>query len=361
MHEAYQIALAFVGIVGLLVFIHELGHYWAARKLGIHVERFSVGFGNPIWERTDAKGTVWSVGWIPLGGYVVLHGHVPPSTPERAAKMREGQTFHDRPVSHRAAVVAGGPIANFLLAALLFAGLFVTNGKPRVEPIITQVIESGPAYRAGVQTGERITSVNGTTVLTLTDFRREMLNSGGQNVMLGLKNEEGESRNLSVQVDERNGSGYIGVRIGRMGYEPINAYFATLSGIWYTVESSGLILLGLWEMATAQRGVEEIGGPLRIATMSGEVSRQGLSELITLAAFLSINLGLLNLLPIPALDGGHLVFYAIEALRRKALSQRAMDVCTQSGIGVLICLMVFATWNDISSLLMGHSLTGGRP
>jgi regulator of sigma E protease len=179
--------------------------------------------------------------------------------------------------------------------------------------------------------------------------------------MLGLKNEEGELRNLSVQVDERNGSGYIGVRIGRMGYEPINAYFATLSGIWYTVESSGLILLGLWEMATAQRGVEEIGGPLRIATMSGEVSRQGLSELITLAAFLSINLGLLNLLPIPALDGGHLVFYAIEALRRKALSQRAMDVCTQSGIGVLICLMVFATWNDISSLLMGHSLTGGRP
>lgn len=353
--EPLRSILAFIVVLGVLVFIHELGHYLAARWRGVHVEIFSIGFGKRIHSWVDRQGTEWRLSWLPLGGFVKLHGQEGPddASPETRAAWRPGRTFHDKPVRDRAIIVAAGPIANFLLAAVLFAGLYMTMGQPQPSATIGTVVAGSAAERAGLLPGDRILSLDGTPVSRFEEVQRHIQPRAGQPVALSIAR-EGEERSLSVTPDSReaNGAvtGVLGISGGAPEFRRLNPLSALAAGVSQTADVTVQTLAGLWQMIAGQRGTEELGGPLRIAQLSGQVAQLGIASLVSFMAILSVNLALINLFPIPVLDGGHLLFYAAEAIRGRPLPPRAIEYGFRAGFALLIALFVFATWNDLSSL-----------
>lgn len=353
--EPLRSIAAFIVVLGVLVFIHELGHYLAARWRGVHVEVFSIGFGKRIHAWTDRRGTEWRLSWLPLGGFVKLHGQEGPddATPEMRARWRPGQTFHDKPVRDRAIVVAAGPIANFLLAAVLFSGLYMTVGQPQPSASIGTVVTGSAAERAGLQPGDRILSLDGEAVTRFEQVQRHIQPRAGQPVQIRILR-EGQEQALQATPDAResNGAtvGVLGVAGGAVEFERLNPVSALAAGVTQTADVTVQTLAGLWQMIAGQRGTEELGGPLRIAQLSGQVAELGLASLVSFMAILSVNLALINLFPIPMLDGGHLLFYAAEAIRGRPLPPRAIEYGFRAGFALLIALFVFATWNDLSSL-----------
>ncbi|MFC0408189.1 RIP metalloprotease RseP [Roseomonas elaeocarpi] len=349
--------IAFVVVLGVLVFIHEAGHYWAARWRGVHVERFAIGFGRALARWTDRRGTEWQIGWLPLGGYVKLHGHEQPAdvSPEDRARWQAGRTFHDKPVGDRAIVVAAGPIANFVLAAVLFALLFATVGQPVMTATVGQVVAGSAAEQAGLQQGDTILSVDGTPITRFTELQDRVGPSAGKPLALHVQRGL-QLLDLTATPSARPGSegqqptGVLGIAAGAPTFEQVGPLRAVWMGVTRTVEVSRETLVGVWQMITRQRGTDELGGPLRIMQISGQAAALGLPSLITFIAVLSVNLGLINLFPIPVLDGGHLVFYAVEALRGRPLSARAMEYGLRAGLAVLATLFIFSTWNDLSHL-----------
>jgi regulator of sigma E protease len=356
--------LAFVVVLGLLVFFHELGHYLAARWRGVHVDAFSIGFGRALAKWTDRGGTEWRLGWIPLGGYVKLHGHMPlDELPEEArTPERPGQTFHDKPVRDRAIIVAAGPIANFLLAILLFAALFATHGVPRGMTTVSAISAGSPAERAGMLAGDEILSLDGQRVTRFDQVQRHVQARAGQPIQLVVRR-DGREVELSATPGVRPGSesapvGILGVQGGQGRFERLDPLSALGAGAVQTWDMSAATLAGLWEMITGQRSARDLGGPIRIAEVSGEAATLGIVPLINLMALLSISLALLNLFPIPLLDGGHLMFYAAEAIRGRPLPPRAMEYGFRAGFALLIGLFVFATWNDIAHGGIGRWVSG---
>lgn len=353
--ELLRTGLAFVVVLGVLVFIHELGHYLAARWRGVHVEVFSVGFGRALTGWTDRAGTQWKVAWLPLGGYVKLHGQerAEDVTPEVRACWIPGKTFHEKSVGSRAIIVAAGPIANFLLAMVLFAALFATAGRPVTTPVVGEVLPDSAAARGGMMVDDRITSIAGNPVKTFEDIQRLITVRPGEKLSLTVERDSG-SRDLTVTTDSRESHGQrigmLGIRGGRVEYQPLNPIEAIVAGVAQTWTVASDTLSGVGQMLTGQRGTEELGGPLRIAQLSGQVAGIGIVSLISFIAVLSVNLGLINLFPIPVLDGGHLVFYAFEALFGRPLSQRAQEYGLRAGIAVLAGLFIFATWNDLAHI-----------
>jgi regulator of sigma E protease len=345
----------FVIVLGVLVFVHELGHYLAARWRGVHVETFSIGFGNAIATWRDRHGTVWKLGWIPLGGYVKMHGQERPedAPPEVRARWQPGRTFHEKSVGSRAIVVAAGPIANFLLAAVLFAGLFATAGQPLILPEVGNVLPASAAARAGLATGDRILAIDGQSVARFEDIQRIV--SAHPNAPLALKiRRDGQELSINLTTDSREVGGR---RIGSLGvtahateFRRLAPWRAVVEGVTHTYDVAAQTLVGVWGMITAGRGTDELGGPLRIAQLSGEVAQLGVASLIDFIAVLSVNLGLINLFPIPILDGGHLLFFAAEAVRGRPLPPRAVEYGFRAGFALLVGLFVFATWNDLSHL-----------
>ncbi|WP_245903515.1 RIP metalloprotease RseP [Humitalea rosea] len=352
--EPFRTVLSFVVVLGVLVFIHELGHYLAARWRGVYVERFSVGFGRALARWTDSRGTEWQIGWLPLGGYVKLHGQEGPddATPEQRAAWRPGETFHEKPVIDRAIVVAAGPIANFALAAVLFAGLFVSVGQPIGSTTIASVAEGSAAARAGLQPGDRILAMDGTPVTRFEEVQTHVLPRAGVPIELRIARASGEEAVLSATPEARPDSteGRLGVGGGVPTFVRLDPLSAAWAGVAHTGTVTGQTLHGLWQMVSGQRSADELGGPLRIAQLSGQVATMGAASLITFIAVLSVNLALINLFPIPVLDGGHLVFYAAEAIRGRPLPARAVEYGFQAGFALLMALFVFATWNDLTSL-----------
>ena len=353
--EFLRTPAAFVVVLGVLVFIHELGHYLAARWCGVHVETFSIGFGRPLVSWTDRRQTLWKIGWIPLGGYVKLHGQerpgdVPSDVP---AIWLPGRTFHDKQVGARAVVVAAGPIANFVLAAVLFAGLFAVVGRPIAIPVVGEVVPSSAAARAGLQVGDRILSIDGASIRTFEDIQRIVAASPGRTLHLVVA-VEGTSHDVQVTPDSRaNGAhvtGVLGIRGDTVEHEPISAWQAIPAGIAQTWDVTTQTLGGVWGMIAHNRGTDDLGGPLRIAQLSGEVAQLGAASLISFIAVLSVNLGLINLFPIPVLDGGHLLFYLAEAVRGRPLPPRAQEYGFRAGLALLVGLFVFATWNDLTHI-----------
>ncbi len=346
---------AFVVVLGLLVFVHELGHYLAARWRGVHVEAFSVGFGRSIKEWTDRRGTVWKIAWLPLGGYVRLHGQERPQdvAPEVAANWRQGETFHEKPVGSRAIIVAAGPIANFLLAVVLFAALFMVSGRPVGLSTIVEVLPDGAAARAGLMVDDRILAINGEEITRFDDVQRIVMANPATTIAITV-DREGSTRTLSVRTDAREANGrqigLLGIRGGKVEYQRLGPIDAIIGGVTQTWTVTTETLVGVTQMIVGSRGTEELGGPLRIAQLSGQVASIGLGSLISFIAVLSVNLGLINLFPIPVLDGGHLVFYTFEALRGRPLSQRAQEYGFRAGIALLAGLFVFATWNDLTHI-----------
>ncbi len=359
----------FLLVLGVLIFIHELGHYLAARSVGVHVEVFSIGFGRSIAGWTARNGTYWKIGWIPLGGFVKLHGQESPedrvaveaearAKGEQAPVWRAGQTFAEKSVGARAWVVAAGPLANFLLAAVLLAGLYVTAGRPNTAAVVTAVQENSAAARAGIAVGDRIVAIDGRTVTRFEEVQGTVRLRPGQALALEVERDGGrvpvtatpDRRELTDRFGNIQYIGLLGVSGGVPEYTKLNPASALMAGIGETVRLTEQTMVALWQMITGRRGTEEIGGPLRIAQLSGQVAEGGLAPLIGLMALLSINLALINLFPIPVLDGGHLMFYAAEAIRGRPLPARAQEYGFRAGLALLLALFVLATWNDLTQL-----------
>lgn len=346
--------IAFAAVLGVLVFVHEMGHYLAARWRGVHVDAFSIGFGRPVWRRTDRRGTEWRLGWLPLGGYVKLHGQEVPEETDDAtrASWRPGQTFHEKPVKDRAIVVAAGPAANYLLAVLLFAGLAMAVGRPVGNTTVGMVVEGSAAERGGLRVGDEIVSLDGERVARFEQVQRHVQPRAGRPIEVRVARDGGE-RTLTVTPDSREGgpggaaTGVLGIQGGAARLERLSLGPALAAGVSQAVDVTWQSLTSIGEMLTGQRSARDLGGPIRIAEVSGEAASLGLAPLVTLMALLSVSLGLLNLFPVPLLDGGHLVFYALEAMRGRPLPPRAQEYGYRAGFALLATLFLLVSWNDI--------------
>ncbi|MBI1203152.1 MAG: RIP metalloprotease RseP [Rhodopseudomonas sp.] len=354
----------FLFVLTIVVFFHELGHFLIARRCGIRVLVFSLGFGPEIVGFNDRYGTRWKLSAIPLGGYVKFFGDenaasVPDN--EAAAEMSEEDkkvTFTHQKVGPRAAVVAAGPIANFILAIAIFAGIFMTVGKQTTTARVDSVLPNSAAQAAGFKPGDLVLSIAGQKIDSFTDMQRIVSISGGETLDI-LVERGGVPVTLHatpkiMKDSSGNELGMLGIsrsmaagdiKTVRMG--PLEAVGAGAKETWFVVSRTLSYIGGVF---TGRQPANQLGGPIRIAQVSGQVAAGGFIPLIHLAAVLSISIGLLNLFPIPLLDGGHLLFYGIEAVRGQPLSERAQEFGFRIGLAIVVMLMIFATFNDIVHL-----------
>ena len=361
--DVFRSAAAFVVVLGVLVFVHELGHYLAARWRGVKVDAFSIGFGRAIATWTDRAGTVWKLAWLPLGGYVKLHGQErPQDVPDEVrAGWVAGHTFHDKPLGSRAIVVAAGPLANFVLAAVLFAGLFAVVGRPVTLPVVETVMPHSAAATAGLRPGDRIRAVDGQAIADFLALQKVVEARPADRLTLTIAR-DGKTLSVPVLTGARTVDGHreglLGISGGLLKYQPMSVPAAIGAGVQETWTVTAKTAEGVAQMIAGTRGTKDLGGPLRIAEMSGQVAELGLPSLLSFIAVLSVNIGLINLFPIPVLDGGHLLFFLFEAIRGRPLPPRAQEYGFRAGLALLAGLFVFATWNDLSQLGLFHWLVG---
>ncbi|MBL8671347.1 MAG: RIP metalloprotease RseP [Alphaproteobacteria bacterium] len=355
--------VAFLVVLSVLIFFHELGHYLVARWNGVRVEVFSIGFGREIWGWTDRVGTRWKVGLFPVGGYVKMFGDQdetsrPSGEVATMTAEERAVSFHHKTLGQRAAIVSAGPIANFLLAVVLFAIIFVVAGKPSTPALVGDVRPDSAAAAAGFKAGDRILRLDGTSVERFEDIvsivrmnpgkpMEAAVERGGMPVALTVTP-------LRTEITDRFGNKHVVGQLGIVGsgqvylqLGPGSALVAAVGETWSTVV---VTLKALGQIIAGTRSADELGGPIRIAKMSGDVAQVGIIPLLMLMAVLSVNLGLLNLFPVPMLDGGHLLFYAYEAVRGRPLGERAQEYGFRVGLALVLALMVFVTWNDIVQL-----------
>ena len=353
--------LPFLITLTVLVFVHEMGHYLVARWNNVRVEVFSVGFGGEIFGWTDSRGTRWKFSWVPFGGYVRFFGDMGAtsglSEEDEALTPEElDVTFHHKRLGQRAAIVAAGPLANFALAIVIFAGLFSIVGQPFTSPIVSAVTPGSAAGIAGLQPGDRILKVRGSNISRFEDIQRIVQIRPEEEMSLILLR-DGTEHTLSVTpslvtTEDRFGNtlriGLLGIRSTEVNYEKHDPVTSVWYGFRASFEIVGQTFVVLRQIVSGRRGTDELAGPLGIAQMSGQVAQLGLTAAIQFAAFLSVSLGLINLFPIPALDGGHLMFYVFEAVRGKPLSRRAQEYGLRFGIALVLGLMLFTTFNDLN-------------
>jgi len=357
----------FLFVLTIVVFFHELGHFLVARWCGVGVETFSVGFGRELFGWNDRQGTRWRLSLIPLGGYVkFVDDSGEASTPDAEAlaamtpEQRE-KSFHLKPLWAKSAVVAAGPIANFLLAIVIFSFVFAINGKQLTLPIVDSVKENSAASEAGLKAGDRILAIDGNPINSFVDLQRMVTTSAGLTLALRVER-GGEILTLDAKIRRAENVDRFGNRqkIGLLGvgrsistddiiYQKYTIPEAIGAGVWETWFIAERTVTFISGMITGRESTENLGGPIRIAKVSGQIATLGVGALINWAALLSVSIGLLNLFPIPMLDGGHLLFYGIEALRGRPLSDRMKDIGFRVGLALVVMLMAFATWNDILS------------
>jgi regulator of sigma E protease len=354
----------FLFVLTIVVFFHELGHFLIARWCGVRVLVFSIGFGPELFGFNDRHGTRWKVAAIPLGGYVKFFGDenaasVPDAeTISHMTETERRESFFFKPVGQRAAIVVAGPLANFLLAIVIFAAVFTFYGKQATPARVETVQPNSAAQTAGFQPSDLIVSINGKKIDTFTDMQRVVSTSAGQTLdievdrggvrmrlkatpaLTELKDNFGNVHRIGVL-------GITGARGDPVKVDPLTAVKLGVEETWFVVERTLSYIGGV---VVGKESADQLGGPIRIAQVSGQVATAGFVALIHLAAVLSISIGLLNLFPIPLLDGGHLLFYAIEALRGRPLSDRAQELGFRIGLAIVLLLMIFATFNDILHL-----------
>ncbi len=357
MIDLIRSVVSFLVVLGVLVSVHEFGHYLAARLCGVHVEAFSIGFGKALATWRDRQGTAWRLAVLPLGGYVKLHGQEPLETvtPEERARWIPGRAFQEKPVGARAVVVAAGPLANFVLAVLLFAMLFATAGRPVVMPVVNTVMPGSAAAAAGLRPGDHIVAIDASPIRSFADIQRLIETRPEQNLTLSVVR-AGRPISISVHTGETRVAGgergVLGISGDTSTLERLAPFAAVTEAVRESVNVGNATLVGVWQIITTRHGSAELGGPLRIAELSGQVAALGIASFISFIAVLSINLGLINLLPIPVLDGGHLLFFLAEAVHGRPLSARAQEIGLRAGLALLVCIFVFATWNDLAHLGM---------
>ncbi len=362
---------AFIIVIGVLVFVHEMGHYLVGRWCGVKADSFAIGFGKELAGWTDKRGTRWKICALPLGGYVQFAGDMDPaSTPSEdwisMAPEERDQTFQSKSLWKRAAIVFAGPAINFLFAILILGGFAVAYGENVTLPIVETVAEDSTAASLGLQAGDRITSLNGEEVESFNQLAREISIIPDQQVTLEYER-DGQIISAETVVgvriekdrfDNEYRIGFLGVATTQSERRTVSLWEAPAVATRQTVEIVDLIVTTLGQIISGRRSVTELGGPLKIAQISGEQFVQGLNQFIFFVALISINLGFINLLPIPMLDGGHLMFYAIEAVRRKPASPKVQEWAFRSGFAFVVVFMLVVTFNDLSSFGLFRALSG---
>lgn len=363
--------IGFPLLLGPLVTIHELGHYLVGRWFGVHAEAFSVGFGKEIWGFTDRRGTRWKLSVLPLGGYVQFKGDMNPASipdPQAArhtsAEERQG-SFHHAALWKRALIVFAGPATNILLTLAIFAGFFAFYGKPvpadaEQQLAVAEFAEVSPAREAGIEVGDRIVAVEGERMEDFRDVQDSIMLYPGRTLEITV-DRGGAERTFavpvrSVEMEDRFGNvskvGLIGIASGASAFEfePQGVISSLGLAVDHSIGIVDMMVTGIGQIFTGERSVQELGGPVKIAKFSGEQLSLGGMAFINFVALISLNLAFINLLPIPALDGGHLAFYAAEAIRRKPVGPRGTEVAYRAGVALVLMLMVFVTINDLVHL-----------
>ncbi len=355
----------FLFLLGVLVFVHEFGHYIVAKLTGVKVAEFSIGFGKMLWGKTDASGTLWKLSAIPLGGYCKFLGDT-----DAASSGNDSSELSDEDKKYafafqnpfkKLAIVVGGPGFNYLFAVVVFACIFTAFGKMEFPPVIGSVIENSPAEKAGIKAKDKIISVDGMKVKTFNEFRQEVEMSTSSTVKLVLLRDNKEIR-LDVKLapvvigknKEQSKKPMLGVTsVTEIEFSPTKMSFfeAVKEAFVECYNISAVTLRGVGQMITGKRNTDELGGIVRIAEMSGDITKtSSWIDFLVFMALLSINLGLINLFPIPMLDGGHVVIYLIEIVLRREINEQAKEYIFKLGFFLLIALMILATYNDIARL-----------
>lgn len=361
--------LGFPLLLGPLVTLHELGHYLVGRWFGVQADAFSVGFGKELWGFTDRHGTRWKLSALPLGGYVQFKGDMnPASIPDAeavanaSAEERDG-SFHHAALWKRALIVFAGPAMNILIALAIFAAFFSIFGKPvAADPSETNVVtafsEQSAARAAGIEEGDRIVAIDGEPVHEFQDIQDRVLMYPGKRIELSVER-DGERLSVpvtianSVETDRFGNSsrvGRLGVMSSQIAFAPVGIVEAGRLAVDQSIGLVDMMVTGIRQILVGDRSVKELGGPVTIGKFAGEQLSLGPLAFINFAALISLNLAFINLLPIPALDGGHLAFYAAEAVRRKPVGPRGQEVAYRAGVALVLALMVFVTFNDLAKL-----------
>ena len=344
--------IPFLVLLGVLISIHEFGHYWAARRCGVRILAFSIGFGPELFGWTDRSGTRWRVAAVPLGGYVRMLGE---GAEAGSGEGSQPDAFASKALPQRTLIVAAGPAANFLFAIVLAAALYMIHGQQYTPPVVTGILEDSAAEAAGVLPGDRFVSLGGATVSRFEDIQALVGPNPGRTLDAVVERGAATLRfPVTLGSVERTDGFGNAQRFGLLGIRgteretvrrgPVRALVESVGHTWAV---SGMILGFIWEMLAGERSTDELGGVLRIGHIAGEVAKIDFRTYLDFMVLFSINLGIINLLPIPMLDGGHLAFYAVEALRGRPLGARAQEIGTRIGLAVVVGLMVLVTWNDL--------------
>ncbi|WP_041536837.1 RIP metalloprotease RseP [Parvibaculum lavamentivorans] len=368
--------IPFLFVLTVVVFFHELGHFSVARWCGVKVSTFSIGFGREIFGWNDRHGTRWKVSWIPLGGYVKFAGDEnAASMPSREQLERtpieeRSGLFHFKPLHQRAAVVAAGPIANFILATVIFACIFTFLGRSIATPVVDEVRPDSAAAAAGFVAGDRIVAIDGSPIASFEQMQRIVTGNGGAELRFDVARGEETVALTAVpevqEVTDRFGNVHRIAMLGIVRHvdsgnvevvrsDPVTALWLGAKETWFVAERTLSYIGGIF---TGTEDPDQLGGPLRIAQVSGQVATIGFAALISMTAMLSVSIGLLNLFPVPMLDGGHLLYYAVEAVRGRPLGEQAQEYGFRIGLALVMMLMVFATWNDLVHLQVFSFLSG---
>ncbi|MBC6980762.1 RIP metalloprotease [Caulobacter sp. 17J80-11] len=400
LESAATLVVSFVLVLTLIVTVHELGHFWVARAFGVKIDSFSIGFGRALARFRDRSGVEWRIGWLPLGGYVKFAGDVNaasvPDAEDLAALKQEIEAeegpgawknyFHFKPLWQRALVVVAGPVSNFLLAIVIFASLALAFGQQQVlRPVVDEVTAGSAAAKAGFLPGDLIRKVNGRSIDDYRDLQVQILLRRGETVRfdveragrpLTLRAVLGETHTVDPVTGAKTAGGLLGVQV-RVTPENLrtvrfNPLTALQAGVKQTFEILDTTLVYLSRVVTGRESADQLGGPLAIARTSGHIAGEAAAaspdllskignvgaSLLNLAGFLSVGIGFMNLLPVPVLDGGHLLFYGYEAVARRPLDERIQAAGYRLGLALLLGLMLFVTWNDLKKLPLFQQIGG---
>jgi len=360
----------FLILLGILVFVHEFGHFIVARKLGVSVSAFSIGFGKELWSKTDKKGTVWKISAVPLGGYCQFLGDADESSStsdidlDKYTEEEQKHLFALQSPLKKLAISIAGPAFNYLFAFVTFFGLFFFIGSYEIPPFVSDVIEDSPAQKAGIQKNDKILEINGIKINNWSDISKEISISIDEanlkiernnqiiNIIVPLEAMEYAFDDTEKPIKRK----MIGIKGEAKQFHEVKDNFQFIDSIKKAAlevyDVTDMTLRGVGQMITGERSSEDVGGIIRIAEMSGDISKsRSFWDFLSFMALLSINLGLINLFPIPLLDGGHVIIYLLEIISRRELNAKFKEYLFRFGLGFILFLMVFATWNDIKHLI----------